>query len=296
MGMTTQQNPKALEVGLRQALVGYFTPAAPQIDAVFNVGSTDRNYEEDVTYSDFSAMSEIAEGGGIPYETPAELFTTRYKPRKFGKGLTVTEEMRDDDQNRVVVRQVRCLAKAAAHTLGFSAWNTAANNGFNSSYAGADGKELYATDHVSAVGTYSNEPASPTNLSRVALEDACTDLMNTVDNDGKFVALMPQKLYVSPSLWATAKRLTESPDDPETGNRAINTVNGKFEVYVVPFITNTKFWGIQCDQHEMHWMWRKMLTFGQDGDFNTDDWKYKMKGRWVNGWTDPRGMYASPGV
>jgi hypothetical protein len=46
----------------------------------------------------------------------------------------------------------------------------------------------------------------------------------------------------------------------------------------------------------VNWFWRIKPDFDQDNDFDTTDAKYKARARWSNGFSDWRGVYASPGA
>jgi hypothetical protein len=42
-------------------------------------------------------------------------------------------------------------------------------------------------------------------------------------------------------------------------------------------------------------MVRKNVQRGVEGDFETGNMRYKARERYINGWTDPRGLFGSPG-
>ena len=78
------------------------------------------------------------------------------------------------------------------------------NNGFGTFKAG-DGKELFATDHPTVSGTFSNELTTPADLNETSLEQAMIDIAALTDERGlKIAANAPQThptclLYTSPS-------------------------------------------------------------------------------------------------
>jgi hypothetical protein len=41
---------------------------------------------------------------------------------------------------------------------------------------------------------------------------------------------------------------------------------------------------------------RRKLEKSMEGDFETDSMRYKATERYIFGWTDPRGVYGTPGV
>jgi hypothetical protein len=43
-------------------------------------------------------------------------------------------------------------------------------------------------------------------------------------------------------------------------------------------------------------MMRTALKKSMEGDFETDSMRYKATERYIEGWTDPRGVFGTPGV
>jgi hypothetical protein len=46
----------------------------------------------------------------------------------------------------------------------------------------------------------------------------------------------------------------------------------------------------------MKFMSRRKLQKSMEGDFDTDSMRYKATERYAFGWTDPRGVYGTPGI
>jgi hypothetical protein len=46
----------------------------------------------------------------------------------------------------------------------------------------------------------------------------------------------------------------------------------------------------------MKYFERRADAFDTDNDFDTENAKFKATARYVFGWTDPRGLYTSPGA
>ena len=298
--MNRQTLRKALEVDLRQYLMFQLKQVPETWTQVFRTDSTNRASFDDVTAAGVGPLSEIGEHGGLPYEDGAEGYTTTYAPIKYGKGVRFSEEMILQDQNRAVRRQMDGLKRSLIHTRESTHWSIF-NLGFNSSYAGGDGKELFATDHpLIKGGTQANELSTAANLSQTSLEQAMIDLMTTLTDEGMQAMLRPKRLIVPPALWATADRLGMSAQEPDTANNAINPVKGagffSQAPLIVPYLTSTKAWYVLCDDAELWHIDGMKPKFGSENDFDTDDFRYKLKAMWTSGWTAPWGLFASPGV
>jgi hypothetical protein len=87
-----------------------------------------------------------------------------------------------------------------------------------------------------------------------------------------------------------------SPDAPETANRAVNVFYKKLQVVVWSFLTDTDAWRVLTDCDDgLKLFWRKKWTMATDGDFDTGGMKTKITGRFSVGWTDWRKMFKSAG-
>ena len=62
-------------------------------------------------------------------------------------------------------------------------------------------------------------------------------------------------------------------------------------------ITSTTAWWVETDAPEgLKLAKRRGLEKSMEGDFETDSMRYKATERYAFGWTDPRGVYGTPGV
>jgi hypothetical protein len=62
-------------------------------------------------------------------------------------------------------------------------------------------------------------------------------------------------------------------------------------------VTSTTAWWVQTDAPEgLKLVTRRGLEKSMEGDFETDSMRYKATERYAFGWTDPRGVYGTPGL
>ena len=171
------------------------------------------------------------------------------------------------------------------------------NRAFNSAYLGGDGKELLATDHPSAAGTWSNELSTPAALSEAGLEDSCVQVMNATNSRGLKISLRPTRLIVSTANSFEAERILKSTLQNDTANNAINALRSTSavpEFTVNHYLTNANYWYLKTNAPSgLTWMDREAVGFQKDTDFDTDNAKAKSYMRFSVGWTDPRGLYGS---
>lgn len=63
------------------------------------------------------------------------------------------------------------------------------------------------------------------------------------------------------------------------------------------YLTDADAWFIKTDcQDGMKLFQRRDRELTNDTDFNSENMKFKITERYVFGWTDPRGMFGSPGA
>lgn len=263
---------------------------------LFNVKNSTRQYEEDSSISGFGTVPEKDEGVGIVYDDPIQGFNVRYTHRTHGLGFRVTREMWEDDQYGAMKKMPAALGRSMRITIETDAANVY-NRGFNSSYAGGDGKELLATDHpLTGGGTGRNELSAAADLSETSLEQAMIDIAAITDDRGLLIAKRPVKLVVGPAFAWTAQRLLQSTLAPGSANNAVNPANGLMPYIVNPYLTDPDAWFIILDDSELNWFWRRRPDLEQGNDFDTEDAKFKVTARWSRGWSDWRSVFGSPGA
>ena len=271
-----------------------------QYTEIFEVRRSTKKYEENVETTGFGLAQVKAEGAGIEYDSHSQGFTKRYTHVVYGLGWIVTLEEREDNQYReVAMARTEGLAFSMRTTKEIVAANVL-NRGFNSSYTGGDGKELFATDHPTLEGTFSNELATPADLSEASLEDLLIQIRQTKNTRGLQINIRGLELVVPPAEMFNAERLTMSVKQPGTAN---NDINAHRSAGMLPqgycvndYLTDTDAWFIKTDCPTGMMMYqRRPVQFTRDNDFDTDNAKAKSTERYSVGWTDPRGAFGSAG-
>lgn len=268
---------------------------------LFDTESSEKAYEEEVLVPGFGLAPVKAEGSSVQYDSTAQGYTSRYTHTAYGLGFIVTREAIDDNQYE---KRALGSTKDLAFSFRQTKENVAANvynRAFNSAYAGGDGKELLATDHPIQGGTFSNELATPADLSEVSLEDISIQIMNAVNDRGLKISLMPRSIIVPTALVFEATRILKSQLQNDTANNAINALRsmGMFPegVKANHYLTDSDAWFVRTNAPRgMKLFERTSAEFAQDNDFDTSNLKYKGYERYSMGWTDPRGLYGSAGA
>lgn len=299
--ISTANDPKLLWPGLNKIWGLNYKEPAKYYDDLFDVSTSDMNYEEDQELNGFGLVPVKQQGAALTYDTHGQRVTTRYTHLVYSLGFIVTREEMDDnlylkrgsERTKALARSFRITKEIVAANV----YNRAATGG----YTGGDGQTLLSTAHTSDIGSQSNTLAVQADLSEASLEDMEILISNAVDSRGLKIGLQSRKLIVPNASKFEAMRILKSIGQNDTANNAINAlrVAGAFPdgVSVNPFLTDNDAFYVRTDAPNGTRMFqRTSAEFAQDGDFDTYNVKYKGYERYSVGWSDWRGVYGSTGA
>ena len=298
MAISRAQLVKELEPGLNALFGLEYKQYVNEAAEIFETENSDRAFEEEVMLAGFANATVKPEGQGISYDSAQETFTARYTNETIALAFAITEEAIEDNlYDRLASRYTKALARSMANTKQVKG-AAVLNNGFNSSYAGGDGKELLATDHPTLAGTFSNELATAADLNETSLEQALIDIAAFTDERGLKIAARGVKMIIPSALQFTAERLMKSKGRTGTADNDINAINNMGAIpegYVVNhYLTDTSKWFIKTDvPNGLKHFTRAPLKTSMEGDFDTGNVRYKARERYVFGFSDPRGIFGS---
>ena len=302
MAISRQQLAKELEPGLNALFGLEYKNYENQHTEIYDIENSDRAFEEEVMLSGFANAAVKAEGSAVTFDTANEAFTSRYTHETIALAFAITEEAIEDNlYDRIATRYTKALARSMAQTKQIKAANVL-NNGFNSSFPGGDGKELFATDHpTQSAGTLANELSTSADLSETSLEQAMIDIAAFKDERGFKIAARGLKLIIPSELQFTAERILKSPARVGTADNDLNALSSKGMIpqgYVVNnYLTDTDAFFIKTDiPNGMKMFNRANLKTAMEGDFDTGNVRYKARERYSFGFSDWRGMFGSPGA
>lgn len=269
---------------------------------IFNVKDSSQYQEDTITIGGVGIMPQKLEGQPIIYTQAREGFRKTYAHLDYGNGVRVTRNLLRDDMYGVIEDLAQELARAARATEETILANHF-NNGFSSSFAGPDGKELFATDHVREDGSaYANELTSAADLSQTSLEQAMIDFSDFRDGGGKRIVLEPAILLVPKELKFVGYRLTNSNltlvADSDANQNAVNPMKGLLDVLVWNYLTDTDAWFLLANKNEHKLMLYDREPFWTDYEYDFDTKDYKVSGMFAqsSGWSDPKGAFGTPGA
>jgi len=308
MAISRSQLVKELEPGLNALFGLEYNRYDNEHAEIFVTESSDRAFEEEVMLSGFGTAPTKAEGAGVTFDNATEAYTSRYSHETVALAFAITEEAIEDNlYDRLAARYTRALARSMSQSKQIKAANVL-NNAFDSNFAGGDGKELCATDHPLANGgTFRNELSTAADLSETSLEQALIDIAAFVDERGLKIALQGRKMIIPKELQFTAERIMKSPLSTTPGGSsafAKNDINAIMNMGMLPegyrvnhFLTDTDAFFILTDAPNglKHFV-RSPIKTAIEGDFDTGNVRFKARERYSFGFSDPRGIFGSPGA
>ena len=301
MAISRAQLVKELEPGLNALFGLEYKNYENQHTQIYSVESSDRAFEEEVMESGFGEAPVKTEGAGVSYDQAQEVYTARYTHETIALAFSLTEEAVEDNlYDRLGARYTRALARSMAQTKQIKA--AAILNGAFTTSIGGDGVVLCATNHPTLSGpNLSNTLATPADLSETSLEQSLIDIAAFTDERGLKIAVQGLKLIIPKELQFTADRILKSTLRTATADNDINAIKNMGMVpqgYTVNnFLTDPDAYFIKTDApNGMKMFTRVSMKTGFEGDFDTGNVRYKARERYSFGFSDPRGMFGSPGA
>ncbi len=301
MAISRAQLVKELEPGLNALFGLEYKNYADEHLQIFDVENSDRAFEEEVMLSGFANASVKPEGSSVNFDSATESFTARYTHETLALAFSITEEAIEDNlYDRLASRYTKALARSMANAKQVKGANVL-NNAFDSSFTGGDGVELCSTAHPIIAGTFKNELSTSADLNETSLEQSLIDIAAMTDERGLKIAAKGVKMIIPSALQFTAERLMKSQGRTGTADNDINAVANMGMIpqgYVVNhYLTDTDAFFIKTDvPNGLKMFVRSPVKTSMEGDFETGNVKYKARERYSFGFSDPRGIFGSPGA
>jgi hypothetical protein len=298
MAINTGHFSEALDPGIRKWYGDEYKEFPEQYTKMMDVVKSTKAIEYTMSQMGLGSVPEMSQGSGVTYDEAQELYKNTTAHTAFGLGFKVTKIMFEDDLYRRMESLSKALARSVRHSTEILGTNVY-NNGFDATAAiGADGKELFASNHpLGGGGTYRNELETPADLSNTSLEQALIDIGDLVDDRGFKVNAMAKMLMVSSTNQWNAKVILGSDQLPGGANNDLNAAKGAMPFMVNNFFTDPDAWFIKTDvPNGPVFYWRRKPEFTKDNDFDSENGKWKVTFRCSQTWDDPRAVFGSAGA
>lgn len=263
----------------------------------FDIKNSDKAFEKEQQVTSFPIAAVKEEGNEAFFSRMFQGFQKEYVNLTYSIGAVVTREMYEDEQYGTIEQIPRMLAESMLHTEETVATNVL-NNGHTTQQS-ADGVTLFSTAHtLVGGGTGSNTPATASDLTQTALENAIIDIMDFRDDQEKRLNAYATTLVVPRSLYFTASKILETEYETSSANNDVNVVsNLGIKLVTTNFLTDQDQWNLITNiKNGLVFYNRREAELDRDNDFETDNLKMKTTKRFSAGATDWRGAYSSPGA
>jgi len=302
--ISTGNVPRLLQEGINSIFGRSYDEHPIEWDKIYADGSSRKAFELDVQLEGMGLAEEKDEGTDVAFDDFSQGFTPKYINLTYAKGYIATEEALEDELYDQLMAKAQALAFSMTQTKEVVGANIL-NRGFNSSFTmpGGDGTELLSTSHSNGPsgGTFSNELAVAANLSEASIEDIMILIGKAEDARGLQIALQGTRLIVPVDLMFEAQRILGSVLQNDTANNATNALRDMKAIrdgFVVNhYLTDTNAWFVKTNvPRGLRYFTRRPVSFKEDNAFSTGNARFKADERYSFGWTDPRGLFGTPGA
>lgn len=238
---------------LRKTFYDQLQPVVDQVDILSLFNMQDSTEAQEVTEGVGGFSNIPVYNGTIPYESFELLYRKTYTPLQFARGVAVTRQLVDDDRYNVVSSRIDQLGLAFQRTIYADAVGLFVNAA-NTSYTRFDGTTISTVGGDAVALASTSHPYSPTdagvqsNTGTAALTydnviAARTNMRNFKDSKHNPMLVEPDILLVPTGLSDTADKILQSPGNPDTANRAANTVGtGGLRKVMSRYLTDSNDW------------------------------------------------------
>ena len=303
MAISRGQLVKELEPGLNALFGLEYKRYENQHAEIYVTETSDRAFEEEVMLSGFANAAVKPEGSGVVFDNAQETYTARYTMETVALAFAITEEAIEDNlYDRLASRYTKALARSMANTKQIKAVDPLIQGlPTTDNFDSGDGVSLFNTAHPTIAGTVSNTLATQADLNETSLEQSLIDIAAMTDERGLKIAARGVKMIVPSELQFTAERLMKSQGRTSTADNDINAIASMGMIpqgYTVNhYLTDTDAFFIKTDvPNGLKMFVRAPIKTAMEGDFDTGNVRYKARERYSFGFSDPRGIFGSPGA
>lgn len=289
-----------LEPGLRKLFFETYQELPEQFSKVLNMNTSKKAKETDWGMGAFPDWTQRADNlAPVAYATLSPGLERTYTHNAFTQGFMIERELYDDEQYRQINKFPKAMGRSGRAKVEKDAITVLTGAFTNDIY---DGKKLLATNHPLLDSASVGDNLVTGALSDTNLKIAIQCMKETLDEAGNLIQMRPNKLVIPPALEHTAKALLNSTQLPGSANNDVNTIKGALEIVVLDYLgavaggSDTAWYIIDANQHELNFFWRIKPEFKWDEDFDTFVAKYRGYMRYSYGVSDWRGIVGSEGT
>lgn len=284
----------------------------PLWEKICDQHQSDKQFEKFQGITNYGLAGVKDQGASIPYRDKFQGFPREIINITYGIGSTITYEMMRYDQYDKFKAIPSQLAQAVRRTEETVVFNLL-NNGFvtnpnlgttnlNQTLT-ADGKSLFNSAHLLVAAnnvTQKNTPATASDLSQSALEQAYIDISLFVDDQNLPIVVRPEKIIVPVQSQMLVRKILQTEYEVDSGNNTINPVSSArmpLEIVISPWLTDTDAWYIKTDEEDgLVFTDVDPVMLDRDNEFDSKNLKFSAMRLFGVGAVNYLGYYGAPGA
>lgn len=287
---------------LRSVIDRAYKARPVQFSQLFNVNPSSRSIEQFSQVSGVGRFIQLAEGQPIRKDQPVQGFKSTFRHTRYGLAVPTTIDVIEDDEWNLINTMHSDLGWSASETRELDAASTF-NNAFSGSFLGPDGVALCSASHpLYKIGGVQSNLQTPADLDMYSLQAALTAFELMRRPSGEFIHVPPANLIVHPSNRFIGTALTKSGDDPTTGDRSVNPLQGAEDgmpkLFVYRYLTSLVSWFLTAKPSATGLVWfdRKKPYTKSWADDESEVGIVGMRYKKSHGWNNYVGIVGNAGV
>jgi len=283
-----------LDPSVRRIFDDVYSSHPTEYTEVFNVLTSEKSNETDSSVSGIPPAEDMSEAAEIPYADAVQGFDVTYVHGKIGRGITITYELVEDDQFRVIGNKAAGLAKAVNLKVEADAVDIF-NSGFAGGVAGGDGEQLFSDTHVredGGAGGVDNRGTAA--LDENTLFDQTIQMNDVLGPVGEEIVIVPDMLIAPAELEKQSRIILESTGRPSTNENDINVHMGSLDLFIWHYLSDIDNWFLlDRSESQLNFFWRRSPQIRRDDKVSAEIARWYVTARFSVGFSDWRAVNGS---
>ena len=273
---------------------------------LFTIKTSKKKKEENTERSGLGLPYLKGEGGAVTFDTEIAGPKQAWVHKVFALAVRVTEEAIEDNLYELGGGGSGDDLKELFTDLGESMEENLETlcarflvNGSATTYHGtreATARALFYATHARLDASTFSNISTGSDLTYSTFWAALIAAENQQNNRQFRIKKKVMRLWVPPQLERNGREILNSPDRPDTANRAINAYansNRNIELVSWQYLTDVDASYMQLTGRGLTFFWRRKTRFARERDFLTGDMMIKADQRWSAEIDDSQGWYGN---
>lgn len=256
-----------LRPGLRKDFRDEYEQFSEEYSSYLRTGSMDRAEVEATTISGLPRQVELGEGEAFTIVDPKLSDKVVYTDTQFGLGMSISQEMMEDDLYKKANGSARWLAVSTRLAQEYEAADLLDDAFTGTTFTGFEGESLISSSHtlLNSADTWSNQISGNLQLGVSGLQAAFELAESQVNQQGDPMQMMLDKLIINVAEQWVARQLVDNEHEPFTSDRNINTTKRKanlsFKVSHFKDQTAKDWFAMNSKKHDAHFLFKVKPQF-----------------------------------